>query len=181
MFKSTLIDLGFGREATTEDNVEGEIFFFEGQLHRIVNLDETDGSLDNTTDNKGGRPPVVFCNPDLPNGAVAANKSGYSSTVICGSNAAGEALPPHFQLRTLSQSDATQKISVDWFIHAVDVVGKFGFCQRASCATYGQDPYTLLHERLSADSARSQTMQRHWDDLKSIAQQAHYFDILYYT
>jgi len=44
-------------------------------------------------------------------------------------------------------------------------------CQRASCATYRQDPCTLLHERLPADSARSQTMQRHWDDLKSIAQQ----------
>jgi len=34
-------------------------------------------------------------------------------------------------------------------------------CQRASCATCGRDPCTLLHERLSADSARSQTMQRH--------------------
>jgi len=34
-------------------------------------------------------------------------------------------------------------------------------CQRASCATYGRDPCTLLHERLSTDSARSQTMQRH--------------------
>jgi len=47
----------------------------------------------------------------------------------------------------------------------------FNFCQRASCATYGRDPCTLLHEWLSADSARSQTMQRHGDDLKSIAQQ----------
>jgi len=44
-------------------------------------------------------------------------------------------------------------------------------CQRASCATCRRDPCALLHERLSADSARSRTMQRHWDDLKSIAQQ----------
>jgi len=44
-------------------------------------------------------------------------------------------------------------------------------CQRASCATYGWDPYPLLHERLSTDSARLRTMQLHWDDLKSIAQQ----------
>jgi len=35
-------------------------------------------------------------------------------------------------------------------------------CQRASCATYGWDPYTLHHERLSTDEARSWTMQRHW-------------------
>jgi len=34
-------------------------------------------------------------------------------------------------------------------------------CQRASCATYRRDPCTLLHERLSTDSARSQTMHRH--------------------
>jgi len=46
-----------------------------------------------------------------------------------------------------------------------------GGCQWASCATCGRDSYTLLHEQLSTDSARSQTMQRHWDDLKSIAQQ----------
>jgi len=34
-------------------------------------------------------------------------------------------------------------------------------CQRASCATCRRDPCTLLHELPSADSARSQTMQRH--------------------
>jgi len=44
-------------------------------------------------------------------------------------------------------------------------------CQRASCATYGRDPYTLHHERLSTDEAQLWTMQRHWDDLKRIAQQ----------
>jgi len=69
-----------------------------------------------------------------------------------------------------------------WNQHLVDkLVTKVGFkqsehdecafCQWASCATYRRDPYTLLHERLSADSAQSQTMQRHWDDLKSITQQ----------
>jgi len=47
----------------------------------------------------------------------------------------------------------------------------FSGCQRASCETYGRDPCTLLHERLSTDSARSRTTQRHWDDLNSIAQQ----------
>jgi len=40
--------------------------------------------------------------------------------------------------------------------------GQSNYCQRASCATYGRDPCTLLHERLSTDSARSRTMQRHW-------------------
>jgi len=46
-----------------------------------------------------------------------------------------------------------------------------GGCERASCATYGRGPYTLHHERLFTDEARSWMMQRHWDDLKRIAQQ----------
>lgn len=47
--------------------------------------------------------------------------------VICGSNAPGEALPPHLQLKSLAVQDTIQKISVDCFMHLHDVVGKFGF------------------------------------------------------
>jgi len=101
--------------------------FFDNQKERIINLDETDGTLDESNKNRGGRPPMVFTSPDVPGGGTAANKSGYSSTIICGSNAAGEALPPHFQLKSLAQQDSTQRISIDWFLHAVSVVGKFGF------------------------------------------------------
>ena len=45
------------------------------------------------------------------------------------------------------------------------------FCQRASCATCSRDPFALHHERLSADEARSWTMQRHWDDPTRVAEQ----------
>jgi len=124
--KKTVIQLGFGRESTLADDVEGEVFFCENQMMRILNLDETDGSLDNTTGNRGGRPPVVFSDPAISCGALAANKSGYSSTVICGSSASGEAIPPHFQLNTLAKSDVTTRISVDWFAHLAQVIGKFG-------------------------------------------------------
>jgi hypothetical protein len=51
-WKDLLIDLGFGRLATPEDAVNGtvgEVFFFKGTTHRIINLDETDGTLDDTT------------------------------------------------------------------------------------------------------------------------------------
>lgn len=45
-WKQILIDLGFGREATTDEVGEfGEIVFFDGQLDRIGNVDETDGSM----------------------------------------------------------------------------------------------------------------------------------------
>jgi len=79
MWKNTVIDLGFGREALPEDQVVGEMLFCENQTSRIVNSDETDGSLDNAAGNKGGRPPVDFTDPTLS----PANKRGHSSAVIC--------------------------------------------------------------------------------------------------
>jgi hypothetical protein len=102
-FKETLIDLGFGRKKEPEETTEGEVVFFEGQCNRIINFDETDGSIDDTTGHRGGRPPIVFVAQDVSGGATAVNKSGYSSTIICGSTAAGEPLPPHFQLKISRQ------------------------------------------------------------------------------
>ena len=64
-FKDTVIDLGFGRAKEDGDgDVEGEVVFFEGQKRRIINLDETDGSLDDTTGQRGGRPPLTFLASD---------------------------------------------------------------------------------------------------------------------
>jgi len=54
--------------------------------------------------------------------------------------------------------------NVAGMIESIERDGAFesqSMCQWASCATYGRDPCTLLHEWLSTDSARSQTMQRH--------------------
>jgi len=70
---------------------------------------------------------------------------------------------------------------IPWHTLCIDLVGPYKFgdekkpetyiCQRASCATYGRDQYTLYHKRLSTDEARSWMIQRHWNDLKRIAQQ----------
>ena len=101
-WKDTMIGLGFARkkEGTDPSNTEGSLFFFPGQKDRIINLDETDGSIDNSTGQRGGRPPLVFYVSDICGGGTQASKSSYSPTIICGSTAAGEALPPHFQLKT---------------------------------------------------------------------------------
>jgi len=70
----------------------------------------------------------------------------------------------HMAPTTLHPSDSSLNLtnSGDGWSHS---------CQWASCATYGRDPCTLHHERLSTDEARSWTMQQHWDDLKRVAQQ----------
>lgn len=135
-FKATMIDLGFARPLTDEEEedglIEGSLFFFDGMKDRIGNLDETDGSLDDTTGQRGGRPPMTFYSPEIRGGATAANKTGYSATVICGSTAAGDPFPPHFQLKTTAQTDAGQRLSVDWFVHTKNVVGKWGFRTRTT-------------------------------------------------
>ena len=128
-WKDTLIDLGFAREKEPADTIDivGELVFFPGQLHRIGNVDETDdGLIDDATGQRGGRPPMTFFAPEVTGGATAVNKSGYSSTIICGSNAAGEPFPPHFQLKSMAQTDEGQRMSVDWFANSKNVVAKFG-------------------------------------------------------
>ena len=140
-WKKTLIELGFGREKQPEEtNVQGEVVFFEGQLNRILNFDETDGSLDDTKGQRGGRPAMSFFSPDIAGGGTSVNKSGYSSTVICGSTAAGEPLPPHFQLKTLAQTADKERISVDWIRNSKNVVGQYGFQEpEARPCTFGMN------------------------------------------
>jgi predicted transglutaminase-like cysteine proteinase len=127
----TLIELGFGRkkEAADGKDIDGSVFFFKGQRRRILNIDETDGSLDNTNGVRGGRPPIVFHSPSLSGGSTAASKSSYSPTIICGANAAGEALPPHFQIKSMAK-EANQQLALDFFKHSKSVYGQFGMSER---------------------------------------------------
>ncbi|MGL5936992.1 MAG: hypothetical protein ACRCZI_15380, partial [Cetobacterium sp.] len=58
------------------------------------------------------------------------NKSGYSATIIFGRSAAGEPLPPHFQLKTTAQSAETQCMSTAWFANTHSILVKFGFKEK---------------------------------------------------
>jgi hypothetical protein len=91
--------------------IEGSIYFFEGQKRRFINLDETDASLDDTKDKRGGRPSVTFSAPELPAGSTQASKCSYSATIIAGSAASGDTLsiPPHFQYKSLAKTDDGQR------------------------------------------------------------------------
>jgi len=74
-WKHTLLSLGFGSERTNTDTaVNGEVVLFDDQALRIVNLYETDGSLDDTKQQQGGRPPMVFTRSDMPGGCTSVNK-----------------------------------------------------------------------------------------------------------
>ena len=69
---------------------------------------------------------MVFCSPELSSGVTAASKSTYCPTIICGSNAKGEALPPHFQLKTTATDVSREKISIEFIAGCHDVYGRFG-------------------------------------------------------
>jgi len=128
-WQHTLTFLGFARMKRTDgsdDLVVGVIVFFDGQTNRILNIDETDGSLDNTNGQRGGRKPMAFYCHGISGGGTSASKSSYSPTIICGSTAAGEALPPHFQLKTDAKADGRIKISAAFIASAHNISGMFG-------------------------------------------------------
>jgi len=126
-WKQTLIHLGFAREKEPDEICDGELFFFSEQTHRIGNMDETDGSMDNTNGLRGGRKPMSFYAHDVSGGGTMANETSHSATIVCGSSAAGEAMPPHFQLKTLATSEDREKINIEFIGLCKDVRGRFGF------------------------------------------------------
>jgi hypothetical protein len=122
--KEILIDLGFGHQSTVQDNVEGEIYFYDGQLERILNFDETRITLDQTNVEKGGGPSFIFYNPNKPRPGSSVNKSSLSLTLIVGGTAAGEIIPPHFQLTTDGQNEQLQVWNTSIMKYMHDVHGR---------------------------------------------------------
>ena len=86
-----VVEYGF---ATIDPN--GEVIFDEEMKARIVNLDETNLSLNGSDSNRGGRPTATYYDVRFPQLGKSTSKSALSTTMITGSTAAGEPLPPTF-------------------------------------------------------------------------------------
>ena len=147
VLERTLLDYGFAQIALPSDAAEGSLVFNPHQLHRIVNFDETAAELDNTSTNKGGRPAGAFYSYAVgARGATMASKTGYSMTIICGSTAAGDPLPPHFQLRSEAES-SRQKIDKAFIAATADVVGTFGYpTEHSHPCTFGMNEKAGMNE-----------------------------------
>jgi hypothetical protein len=92
------------------------IVFSEEQKWRIVNMDETKFSMDGGI---GGRPENSITMLGVARVGTAMNKSSTASTLICGSNAAGELLPVHIMFSSDAQEENYQ---VDaWEGHQINV------------------------------------------------------------
>jgi hypothetical protein len=107
-------------------NANGELVFKDGALSRILNMDETCISLDGSSGNRGGRPTVTFYDKRFPQLGKATPKSALTTTMISGSNAAGEPIAPHFQFQTSAQSDEAEVIRIECMRYMLDVRATFG-------------------------------------------------------
>jgi hypothetical protein len=61
---------------------------------------------------------------------TAANKIGYSSSLICGSNAAGEPLPIFIAFSSEAENEDNYKVRGDWLIDipkVCDIIYSFSF------------------------------------------------------
>jgi hypothetical protein len=120
-FRAFLIEFDF---AGVGD--DGELMFTEAQLRQIMNVDETEISLDASNTRAGGRPAVSFHDPHLPATSRSTAKSSLACTGIFGSSAAGECVPPHFQLPTSATAEEREKIRFEFLTHTLDTCGRFG-------------------------------------------------------
>ena len=88
-WQNFLVAHGFG---TIDEN--GELVLEDFAASRIINMDETCISLDGSNGNRGGRPSVTFYDKRFPQLGKATSKTALTTTMISGSSAAGEPLPP---------------------------------------------------------------------------------------
>jgi hypothetical protein len=64
--------------------------------------------------------------PCLPYTGKQTNKDSLTATLFMGSNAAGKALPPHFQYQTKAMTEDKEKVCNEVFWYCPQVVGRFG-------------------------------------------------------
>ena len=105
---------------------EGDIYIPVEQLARIINVNEPCLSLDGSIGQKGRLPEAVFYCPILPQTGRATGKSSLTNTLITGSTAVREAIPPHFQFSTKVHTVETEKLRVKLVACIPHVHGNFG-------------------------------------------------------
>ena len=115
-----MVDPGFSTIAVDD---QGKIDIPDDKLSRILKLDKSCLLL-NGNERRGGHPSVVFYDPNLPNPEKTVSKSSVSLTFIGGSNALGEARPPHLQFSTSAKTSDREKIRLDIACHLLNVHGK---------------------------------------------------------
>ena len=95
---------------------------------------------------RGGRPKITVHDPRLPYNGKKLNKDSLTVTLICGSNAAGEALPPHFQFQMKAATDEGHRLHNEVFQYSSQTFGFFG-----NKVEQGYDPMFRLNTKGGMD------------------------------
>ncbi len=104
---------------------DGTVNVPDEQKKRILNLGESALLMDGSTQKKGSCPSVTLYDRSLPAHGFIASKTSQSTTLITGSTAAGEALPPHFQFSTTAKSEEHAHICLESVKFMKNVIGQF--------------------------------------------------------
>ena len=126
-WEKVLLELGF-----LEHDEAGKLYIPREQLRNILNFDETCLSLDGSSINRGGRPAAYYHDPRLPQVGISTSKTSQTITMITGSNAWGEALPPHFQFMSSAQTDEGKQIRNECMCYMQRTIGNFGLGEEKS-------------------------------------------------
>ncbi len=118
-WEHNLVELGFA----CVDAIIKKVTILSEQLRNIGNLDETNILLDGSTMTRGGRPEMVLYDPRFPQVRNATSKSSLSVTMVAGSNAAGEAYPPHLQFPSKAKSKEQMRLDYNILNHILHVRG----------------------------------------------------------
>lgn len=116
---------GFASEIINESGAK-EIVFSEEQKRRIINIDETNLSLDGSDGGRGGRPSCTITIKHCSRPGTAQNKTSVSSSLMCGSNAAGEAMPLHIMFSSDASNEENYAVNAAWILALPRVTGIFG-------------------------------------------------------
>jgi hypothetical protein len=130
-FEKHCVELGFAQREVSG----GSIGFIHPEL--FLNLGETNVSLDGSSGDRGGRPRTMFYNPNLSCTGNAQSKTSDQCTLIFGSNALGQPLPPHFQLKTNAKIQERIKIRLDVLEHIPKICSDYGDGRKEYSCTFG--------------------------------------------
>jgi hypothetical protein len=153
-WKRFFLEFAFG-----DSDGKGGIVFSEEQKRRIVNMDETKFSTDGSDGGIGGRPANSITLLGVARAGTSMNKASMSSTLMCSSNAACEALPVHVMF---SYDDQEENYQVDarWLANFPHMVARFeneedqDFCAQITVNEKGGSDSRFLHQALTCYTRR---------------------------
>jgi hypothetical protein len=91
-----------------------------------VNVDETNFSLDGSVGGHGGLPANTIMISNAARPGTGQNKSSVSSSLMLGSNAAGESMPVHIMFASKAKDEANYQINPERILGIPRVTAMFG-------------------------------------------------------